>query len=94
MIVPVAVCLASRHLLGLAATLAPAALFVFGLLLECPGFIAANSVEPAVLKASPELQLAASVTILAVSLAALLLMTARWAPKNHPADRLAAIYED
>ena len=82
MIVPVAVCLASRHLLGLVATLALSAVFIFDLLLEYPGFIAANSVEPAVLKASPELQLAASVTTLAVILAALLLTTARRTPKK------------
>jgi hypothetical protein len=75
-VVPVAVYLASRLLLGIRATLALAGVFAAALFLGHPGFTVANGVQPAVLKGSLGLQLAASVLTIAVLLAGFLLATA------------------
>jgi hypothetical protein len=79
--VPVAVFLVSRHRLGFWAGAAVALVFLADLYLAYPGFQAALAASPATLKASPFLQLAASVTTVAVILSALILMGARRGPE-------------
>jgi cell division protein FtsW (lipid II flippase) len=78
---PVAVFLVSRHRLGFWAGAALALLFLADIYLAYPGFQAALAASPATLKASPLLQLAASVTTIAVTFSALILMGARRGPE-------------
>jgi hypothetical protein len=77
LVVPVAVHLASRGRLGLVAAVVLAAAFAADLLLAYPGFVAAAAAGPAGLANSPALQVAASVTTIAVVAAAMALATAR-----------------
>jgi alpha-1,2-mannosyltransferase len=79
--VPVAVFLVSRHRLAFWAGAALALAFFADLYLAYPGAQAALAASPSTLKASPFLQLAASVTTVAAISSALLLMRSRSSPE-------------